>query len=280
VAETLCGPLNEARSIAREKPFLVTQTASSEVGGDRDAWIDGLFDFLVDDPNVVGFLYFNIDKEHDWAIYSGDEVASGWQQGMQSAQTVYQFPLNDWFVPGPLVVDTANEPYVLCFADIGQSQFQSEIGWLVDAGITVGCAEAYFCPKRGVTRGQMASFLVRSLGLASAVTDYFSDDTGSIHEADINAIAQAGITTGCGVGTFCPGTSMTRAQMATFLTRGFGLPASGVDYFSDDNGSVHEADTNAVALAGITTGCGAGSYCPTATVTREQMAAFLFRALG
>jgi hypothetical protein len=279
VAETLCGPLNEARSFAREKPFLVAQTASSEVGGDRDVWIEGLFDFLVNDPNVVGFLYFNIDKEHDWAIYRGDEVAAGWQQGMQSEQTVYQFPLNDWFVPGPLVVDTANEPYVRCFADIGQSQFQSEIGWLVNVGITVGCAEAYFCPKRGVTRAQMASFLVRSLGLVSAVTDYFSDDNGSIHEADINAIAQAGITTGCGVGTFCPGTSMNRAQMATFLTRGFGLPASGVDYFSDDNGSVHEADTNAVALAGITTGCGGTSFCPAGTVTREQMAAFLYRAL-
>lgn len=279
VAETMCGPLNEARSFAREKPFLVTQTASSPLGGDRDAWVKGLFDFLVNDPNVVGFLYFNIDKEHDWAIYSGDEVAAGWRQGMQSEQTVYQFPLDGWFAPGPLVVDTANQPYVRCFADIGQSQFQAEIGWLVNAGITIGCAEAYFCPTKGVTRGQMASFLVRSLGLAPAATDYFSDDTGSIHEADINAMAQAGITTGCLVGSFCPGANMTRAQMATFLTRGFGLPASAVDHFSDDIGSVHEADINAVALAGITMGCGGTTFCPAGTVTREQMAAFLQRAL-
>jgi hypothetical protein len=126
----------------------------------------------------------------------------------------------------------------------------------------------------------MASFLVRSRGLAFAAADYFGDDNGSVHEADINAIAQAGITTGCGVGSFCPGTKMTRAQMATFLTRGFGLPASGVDYFSDDNGSIHEADINALALAGITTGCGGTGFCPEGIVTREQMAAFLYRALG
>lgn len=279
VAETMCGPLNQARSFAREKPFLITQTASSPIGGDRDAWIAGMFDFLVNDPNVVGFLYFNIDKENDWAIYTGGEVAAGWQQGMQSSQTVYQFPLDSWFAPGQLVVDTANQPTVPCFADIGQSQFQAEIGWLVNAGITLGCGEAYFCPTRGVTRGQMASFLVRSLGLPSAATDYFPNDTGFEHEADINAIAQAGITTGCGVGTFCPGEILTRAQMATFLTRAFALPTASTDPFSDDSGSVHEADINAVALAGITIGCGGTSFCPAGTVTREQMAAFLQRAM-
>lgn len=72
---------------------------------------------------------------------------------------------------------------------------------------------------------------------------------------------------------------MTRAQMATFLTRSFDLPVSGVDRFSDDTGSVHEADINAVALSGITMGCGGTSFCPAGTVTREQMAAFLYRAL-
>jgi hypothetical protein len=278
-AETMCAPLNQARSFAHEKPFLVSQTASSTIGGDRDAWIADLFQFLVNDPNVVGFLYFNIDKEQDWAIYRGAEVAAGWRQGMQSAQTVYQFPLESWFMPGPLEVDTANQPYVPCFADIAQSQFQAEIAWLVNAGITVGCAEAYFCPTRGVTRGQMATFLVRSLGLPPATTDYFGDDNGLIHEADTNAIAQAGITTGCGVGTFCPGATVTRAQMATFLTRGFRLPGAPTDYFTDDNGSIHEVDVNAVALAGIAKGCGGTNFCPTANVTREQMAAFLYRAL-
>jgi hypothetical protein len=68
--------------------------------------------------------------------------------------------------------------------------------------------------------------------------------------------------------------------MATFLTRSLGLPGSPTDYFNDDLGSVHEGDINAVALAGITLGCTASTFCPDATVTREQMAAFLYRTFS
>lgn len=37
------------------------------------------------------------------------------------------------------------------------------------------------------------------------------------------------------------------------------------------------ADISALAASGVTTGCGGGNYCPSAFVTREQMAAFLNR---
>jgi hypothetical protein len=42
------------------------------------------------------------------------------------------------------------------------------------------------------------------------------------------------------------------------------------------------ADITAITNAGVTTGCGGGLYCPTANVTREEMAAFMNRlgALG
>jgi hypothetical protein len=68
--------------------------------------------------------------------------------------------------------------------------------------------------------------------------------------------------------------------MATFLSRALGLAGSPTDYFVDDLGSIHEADINAVALAGITKGCTASTFCPDGTVTREQMAAFLYRAFS
>jgi hypothetical protein len=47
----------------------------------------------------------------------------------------------------------------------------------------------------------MASFLARALNLPAATADFFTDDAGSIHEADINRIAEAGITTGLGGGS-------------------------------------------------------------------------------
>ena len=126
----------------------------------------------------------------------------------------------------------------------------------------------------------MASFA----GVAGAATDYFSDDNGNIHEANINYIAELGITIGCNAaGTlFCPDGKLTRAEMATFLTRAFTLPATTKDYFTDDNGNGHEDNINRIAEAGITLGCTVDGtkYCPDAPVTRAEMATFIVRAMN
>ena len=53
--------------------------------------------------------------------------------------------------------------------------------------------------------------------------------------------------------------------------------------FSDDDGSVHEANIEVIAGLGVTVGCNPPEndrYCPHAVVTRAQMMAFLSRALG
>ena len=41
-----------------------------------------------------------------------------------------------------------------------------------------------------------------------------------------------------------------------------------------------EAAINRIAAAGITTGCGPHKYCPKNIVNRQQMVAFLHRAMG
>jgi glucose/arabinose dehydrogenase len=172
--------------------------------------------------------------------------------------------------------------YVGGFTDVPAGHpFHGDVGWLVGRGITGGCDSSppRYCPGNAVTRGQMASFLVRALGLPPSSVDRFGDDEPSVHENDINALAAAGITGGCGPGRFCPSAPVTRAEMASFLVRAFGLPSSSTDRFSDDEDSIHERDINALATSGVTGGCAPGRYCPTAAVTRAQMAAFLRRAL-
>jgi len=166
------------------------------------------------------------------------------------------------------------------FTDIASSIFRADILWLGNAGITAGCAEERFCPTASVTREQMASFLVRALGLPGTTTDFFSDDEASIHEDNINRLAASGITSGCGPRQFCPGAGVTREQMASFLVRALRLPSTGTDFFTDDEGSVHEDAINRLAASGVTTGCAAGKFCPSTVVSREQMAAFLHRALS
>jgi hypothetical protein len=113
----------------------------------------------------------------------------------------------------------------------------------------------------------------------------FIDDDGSVFEADIERLAAAGITKGCNPPSndrYCPNDSVTRGQMAAFLTRALDLTATGSTDFVDDDGSIFETDIEKLANAGITKGCNPPSndrYCPNDSVTRGQMAAFLTRAL-
>jgi hypothetical protein len=125
----------------------------------------------------------------------------------------------------------------------------------------------------------MASFLVRALGLPPATRDHFSDDSTSIHQNDINRLAEAGITVGCAPGRFCPTGTVRRDEMASFLVRALGLPPTALDHFTDDEGNQHEQNIDRLAAAGIAGGCASGRYCPAGTVTRGQMAAFLYRGL-
>lgn len=166
------------------------------------------------------------------------------------------------------------------FSDVAGHKFAASIEWLRLEGLTSGCGGGRFCPDGVVTRGQMATFLARALDLAPAGADAFDDDDGSVHEAAINRVAAAGITFGCDTRRFCPNGRVTRAQMASFLSRGFELDPSTVDWFADDDHSIHQGSINRVAFAGITVGCGASIYCPNGLVTRGQMAAFLYRAMA
>ena len=169
-------------------------------------------------------------------------------------------------------------PVMTVFHDLWFSRFVPSIQWIYDERITNGCSDTRFCPTSPVTRGQMASFLARTMDLPAATKDYFSDDNGQTHEADINRIAEAGITGGCEPGRFCRLATVSRAQMAAFLGRALHLPAATKDYFTDDSSNTLEAAINAMAEAGLTGGCSSTKFCPNAAVTREQMAAFLLRA--
>jgi hypothetical protein len=101
----------------------------------------------------------------------------------------------------------------------------------------------------------------------------------------IERLVNAGITAGCGGGSYCPEDTVTRAQMAVFLLRGihgstYAPPAVGSSTGFGDVRTDHWAAAwiKQLAAEGITGGCGSGNYCPEASVTRAQMAVFLLRA--
>ncbi len=102
----------------------------------------------------------------------------------------------------------------------------------------------------------------------------------------IETLFHNGITGGCAGGGYCPGNPVTRAQMAVFLLKAkFGSahippPCTGT-VFPDVPcaGGAFDPWIEELAALQITGGCGGGLYCPNNTVTRQQMAVFLLKAL-
>jgi hypothetical protein len=134
-------------------------------------------------------------------------------------------------------------------------------------------------------RGILTIVLCATLPQAAVASGFADVAPDSWAAPYINAIRDAGITQGCGGNNYCPAAPVTREQMAAFLIRAIaGEPPQGYC-----NGVAPFTDVPASGWAcghikwlgelGVTAGCGAGGYCPGAPVTREQMAAFIVRAM-
>jgi hypothetical protein len=175
------------------------------------------------------------------------------------------------------------------FVDDNGNPHEPNIEFIAERGITRGCNPPTvdrFCPANTLTRAEMAALLLAAIGRSPspAVTPTFSDVAADAWYAPyVESLAQAGITTGLGDGTFGPNLAVSRAEMAVFLSRAFALPVvSGSAFFSDVAADQwYAAAVEAIRTAGITTGCSTNPsrYCPTDAVKRDEMATFLTRAL-
>ncbi|MGH3442035.1 MAG: S-layer homology domain-containing protein [Nitriliruptorales bacterium] len=111
------------------------------------------------------------------------------------------------------------------FTDDDRSIHETAVNALAAVEVVSGTSPGRYRPDAAVTRGQLASFLVRTHRhrtgeeLTSSA-DHFRDDDGTTHEGDINAAAEAGLVAGREDGTYGPNDPVSRAQMATFLARG------------------------------------------------------------
>ncbi|MBI5965701.1 MAG: PQQ-dependent sugar dehydrogenase [Chloroflexi bacterium] len=193
---------------------------------------------------------------------------------------------------------TSGETYTITktwiFGDVPDTYWSwSYIERLYNAGITAGCSTIplNYCPTTVVTREQMAVFLLRGIHGSgytppAATGTRFNDVPLSYpNAAFIEQLAAEGITSGCGGGNYCPGASVTRAQMAIFLVRAmYGIafvPPTATGVFTDVPVGSFGADfIEQLAADSITSGCGAGIYCPSTTVKRDSMAVFLVRTFN
>ena len=173
------------------------------------------------------------------------------------------------------------------FDDVAEDAYYSvPVAALAEMGIFAGteCAQG-FCPGEPIDRKTMAVWMVRVLDEQepSALSESRFDDVDarSFHAPFIERIAELGVTRGCGDGSgFCPDSVVSRAQMAVFLTRAYGLPAGPDPGFLDVPGDAwYAAAVASLAASGITVDCSDGTvFCPERDTSRAHMATFIHRA--
>ena len=80
--EEIFGPTIAQVRTFTSRPLMVAETASTELGGDKAAWIRDFFAALRRHPEVTGFVWFNQKKETDWRIESSAAARSAFAEGI------------------------------------------------------------------------------------------------------------------------------------------------------------------------------------------------------
>ena len=155
------------------------------------------------------------------------------------------------------------------------------VGALVASILAVGATPA--AAQTVVHSPDAESTWTACLGPARVDQGFTDVSMDSDHYDNINCLRYYEITTGTTDDTYDPGASVTRSQMALFLTR----MADAADVALDDDSDAGFADLDAtgddrvdainrLANAGIMTGRTATTFDPTDYVTRADMALHLF----
>ena len=232
----------------------------------------------------VGSSHGYISTRLNLASLAGQSVSFRWRMGLDDSGVAWGWWLDNirLYHCGPAT----------SFADAPNTYWAWQyIESLYNAGITSGCSVSprNYCPTTVVTRDQMAVFLLRGkygdTYVPPAASGVFQDVPSNYWAAAwIEQLAADGITSGCSAipKLYCPGTPVTRDQMAVFLLRAkYGnayVPPAASGVFQDVPSNYWAAAwIEQLAAEGITSGCSAipKLYCPGTPVTRDQMAVFL-----
>ena len=228
----------------------VTEELSSNVAAEWTVHVGGSFDDVPVDHwayrSVEAMLHNAITEGCGTGLYCPGEPVNRWQMAVFLSAAVA-----DGNVPVSGTVEDLGD--FDCTAG-GQSVFGDVppgdpgcrfIHYLASTGISRGCGGGLYCPWSGVTRWQMAVFLSAATtdpdtipasgtipgkgdfecgaGGQSVFDDVPPEDPGCRF---IHHMAVEGITAGCSDTSYCPRSSLTRAEMAVFMETAFDLGLS------------------------------------------------------
>ncbi|MEY8537157.1 glycerophosphodiester phosphodiesterase family protein [Lactococcus muris] len=185
-------------------------------------------------------------------------------------------------IPVDLKALAVKNPGSSPFKDISHSIYKNYINWNYSVGITTGYTPTTYKPDYYVTRGEMAVFLHRLAG-APGYTPPFNVYTDiNQYKNQILWLTAANISNGT-IPHYNPNGNVTRGQMAAFLHRmakeSGKAPKNGKyeSPFQDTQNNMFKNDIGWLYSKEITTGYTPTTFRPDASITRGEMAAFIYR---
>lgn len=145
-----------------------------------------------------------------------------------------------------------------------------------------GYADGTFKPGTSITRAEAASIIARTFSQSAVTAGVAYSDVAASHWAAeaIGQVSRSGMMKGYTDGSFKPNQTITRAEMATLLSRlitsGDGQSAK----LSDIAGHWAQAAIERMSQAGMITGYEDGTFRPNQTLTRAEAVTIINRALG
>ena len=224
--------------------------------------------------------------------FSGAENVFGVASSIAGASGGWQ-TLGTWNVPGvPQTVSFAPLPNI----PVSTQPFSVSATASSGGAVTFASTTPVVCTVSGstvtivvaggcsITATQAGDSTYAAASTTQSFTVWFGDVApGDNDYAAINAMAQHGITAGCGGNGFCPNENVTRDQMAIFIVRAIygsdNFTYTTTPYFNDVTPTTFGFKwIQKLRDLGITSGCTASTYCPGEVVARDQMAVFIIRA--
>ena len=175
------------------------------------------------------------------------------------------------------------------FTDVNPDDwFYDNVMGAVANGYMTGNGDGTFNPMGKATRAQFACALANALGYEAAEgetieTPFIDVDEGDWYAGAVNFCYDNGIISGYEDATYRPNQTITRQEAAAMLNNAFDLEASSdVSMFTDAGriASWATAHVGAVANAELMNGDAAGTFRPTGTLTRAELASIMMNALN
>ncbi|WP_449602763.1 S-layer homology domain-containing protein [Paenibacillus sp. Marseille-Q9583] len=278
-----------ALTVTTAKPEVVTSVTKLKLASDVYEFglsVDGVATSTFKQPITIKLPLKNTDGL-DKELLSVAKLVYGslqFQGGVLSGEFIVE--PRDTFSSYAVLENKVN------FTDIASVQAWAgrQIQVVAAKGAIEGVGEGKFAPKSNVTRAEFAKMLIRALNLENnSAIQSFSDVSSTAWYAPYVAVAaEKGIITGRSAAKFDPNATITRAEMATMISRAVKSinPAAttnvtAISQFSDAakisaslrDGVAFAADHNLVIG-------NAGKFNPNDTATRAEAAVIIYRTIN